>query len=467
MSLDIRISRKLLPVLGSNKRFIVIVGGRGSGKSMTVADIILARMMKGESVACFREFQNSIDDSVFSLLRKEVDRIGFNGFSWTNNKLSCNSGAYAIFRGLARNIESVKSLHGLKIAWIEEAQTISEESLKILTPTFRESGAQIIFTANPQSSEDAFSQRFIEPFISDIRSKGFYEDDLHLIVRCNYTDNPWFPQELESERKWDEKHLSSALYRHIWEGEYNDTVEHSIIEADWFDAAIDAHKKLGFKPNGVVKVAHDPADSSDARAYLMRHGSIVLDVQETKSLDVNEACEWSCELAKKAGCDVYVWDVSGLGVSLRRQINEFFSKTKVITEEFNGASEVEDKDQEYKKHDHANRFITNKEAFLNLRAQKYASLRDKFYKTYQAVVKKEYVNPVELISIDSSIELLPQLRAEVCRMPQIFNSNGVFQVMRKDQMKAKLKIKSPNLADCLMMSEINVKIPLAKKYQKT
>ena len=150
-----------------------------SGKSQGVADILLARMLRNESVACFREFQNSIDESVYSLLKAEIERLGLPGYSWTNNKLSHESGAHAIFRGLARNVDSVKSLHGFKIAWIEEAQAISEDSLKILTPTFRESGAQIIFTANPMSSEDAFSKRFIEPFISEIRSKGYYEDELH------------------------------------------------------------------------------------------------------------------------------------------------------------------------------------------------------------------------------------------------------------------------------------------------
>ena len=463
---EIPISRKLLPALQSKKRFIVIVGGRGSGKSQGVADILLARMLRNESVACFREFQNSIDDSVYALLKSELNRLSLPGFSWTNSKLSHTSGSHAIFRGLARNVESVKSLHGLKIAWVEEAQTISNDSLKILTPTFREEGAQIIFTANLQSSEDAFSQRFIEPFISDIRSKGFYEDDMHLIIRCNYSDNPWFPKELEQERMWDKEHLSSALYAHIWEGEYNDTVEHAIIEADWFDATIDAHKELGFKTNGQIKAIHDPADSSDARAYVCRHGSIFIDAQETTSLDVNEACEWSCELAKRAQCDAYVWDVSGLGMGLRRQVNEYFSGTRVITQEFNGAAQVENPGSQYEKSQHSNRIITNRDAFLNLRAQMYGSLRDRFYRTYEAVIKKKYTNPAELISIDSNIELLPQIRAEVCRIPQVFNSNGVFQVMRKDQMKAKLKIKSPNLADCFMMSELAVKIATNKRKRK-
>lgn len=463
---QINISRKLLPVLTSKKRFIVIIGGRGSGKSQGIADILLARMLRNESVACFREFQNSIDESVFSLLKSEIERIGLSGFDWTNNKLTQTSGAHAIFRGLSRNVDSVKSLHGFKLAWVEEAQAISEESLKILTPTFREEGAQIIFTANPMSLEDAFSQRFIEPFITDIRAKGFYEDDLHLIIKCNYADNPWFPSSLESERQWDKEHLSPALYAHIWEGEYNDTVEHAIIDSDWFDAAVDAHKKLGFDPAGQIKATHDPADSSDARAYLLRHGGIVLDLAEDRSLDVNEACAWACEKARKANCDVFVWDAGGLGLGLRAQINNYFTGSKVVTHEFNGAAQVEGPDDDYKPHEHNSKTITNKEAFINLRAQMYGSLRDRFYRTYEAVSKGKYINPNDLISIDSNMELIAQLRAEVCRIPQIFNANGVFQVMRKDQMMSKLKIKSPNLADCLMMSEATVAIKINRSTKR-
>ena len=101
---------------------------------------------------------------------------------------------------------------------------------------------------NPGSTEDPFSKRFITPFLSALESDGFYEDDLHLIIIMNYTDNPWFAESgLEAERAWDYANLPRALYDHIWLGKFNDSVESGLILAEWFDACIDAHVKLGFE----------------------------------------------------------------------------------------------------------------------------------------------------------------------------------------------------------------------------
>ena len=123
----------------------------------------------------------------------------------------------------------------------------------------------MIFVANPGSSNDAFSQRFIVPFQDELDRNGWYEDDLHLIVVMNYTDNPWYDDSgLEKERKFDYQHKPRAVYDHVWLGKYNDDVENSIIYAEWFDAAIDAHLNERFngqwKPQGIRVCSHDPSD---------------------------------------------------------------------------------------------------------------------------------------------------------------------------------------------------------------
>jgi len=213
----VKIPLKLEKVITSPKRFIVIVGGRGSGKSQNIAAIECERMnSKGIKVACFREFQVSIDDSVFSLLQNQINRHGLEGFTYPNGSVKNQNGAVAKFRGLARNPESMKSMDGFKDFWVEEAQTVSDNSLKLLTPTMRAKEGRIIFTANPASSEDAFSQRFIVPFRDALDRDGIYEDDMHLIIEMNWRDNPWFPAELEQERQWDYDNLPRALYDHIW-----------------------------------------------------------------------------------------------------------------------------------------------------------------------------------------------------------------------------------------------------------
>lgn len=209
---------KMERVLTSRKRFIVVIGGRGSAKSVSVADIVLIDAHDNKAKTyCLRELQNSIRNSVHSLLSEEIKRLELDGFDVLQNSISFKNSPAFEFAGLARNVDSIKSAHGFKRFWGEESQSLSAESIQSLTPTarskpnkglpkqFREEGGDIleqigeelqkdgvsmIFVANPGSTEDPFSKRFITPFLSALESEGFYEDDLHLIITMNYTDNP-------------------------------------------------------------------------------------------------------------------------------------------------------------------------------------------------------------------------------------------------------------------------------------
>lgn len=409
---------------------------------------------QGLKVGCFREYQNSIEDSVHSLLKDEVTRLGMSGFTVQNNTIFNSEGGEFKFRGLARNPDAIKSMHGFKRFWVEEAQTISDESLKLLTPTLREEDSEIWMSANPMSRADPFSQRFIVPFYKTLQDEGYYEDDLHIIIVCNYHDNPFFPEVLEQERAFDEEHLSRAEYNHIWLGHFNDTVENAIIPTDWFDAAIDAHKTLGFKPVGQKIISHDPSDEGrDSKGLCFRHGSVVLDVQEKDDGDVNDGCDWATDYAIDHDADLFVWDCDGLGVTLKRQVGQAFNGKKIDFEMFKGSEGVDFPDQIYQPDDRmeSSKARSNKQTFRNKRAQYYWMLRDRFFNTYRAVVKKEYVDPGELISISSQIKSIDALRSEVCRIPKKANGNGLIQILNKEEM-LKLKIQSPNMADSLMMS---------------
>lgn len=448
-----QINDKLLPLLTKKKRFKIVIGGRGSGKSQGIGDILL---VKGQNqplkVGCFREFQNSIGDSVHSLLKEEAERMQF-PYSGTNNEITNELGTEFKFKGLARNPDSVKSMHGFDVFWVEEAQSISEDSLKLLTPTMRSEEGEIWLTGNPMSSADPFSQRFIVPFHDELLKNGYYEDDLHLIIVLNWRDNPWFPETLEQERKWDYTNLPRALYNHIWEGHFNDSVENSIILTEWFEAAIDAHKKLGFKPRGKRIVSHDPSDlGADAKGLCYRHGSVILDIQEMTNGDVNEGCDWATDYAIQKHADLFIWDGDGLGVSLKRQVKESFDGKRTAAAMFKGSEGVDFPDQEYMAgNSGADVRRTNKDTFKNKRAQYYWALRDRFFNTYRAVEKGDYIDPDEMISLSSDIQNLEQLRSEVCRIPKKPNGNGLIQILTKPEL-LKLKIPSPNMADALMMS---------------
>lgn len=476
-------AEKLERAVTTKKRFVIIYGGRGSMKSVGVVDICIAGVMDcGDKVYGLREFQSSIDDSVHALVEEEILRLELPDFDILDKSIRYKYGGGFKYKGLSKNPASIKSAAGFRRFLIEEAGTLSESSIRNLTPTARNKaksglpgavqaaskskieGVQMFFVANLNSSEDPLPKRFIIPFQDILDRDGFYEDDLHLIIKMNYTDNPWFADSgLEGERLFDLENKPRAVYDHIWLGAFLDTVDNSIIMAEWFDACVDAHIKLGFEPTGQERLAYDPADSGDAKAVGYQHGSVVTGVSSTNSGDVNTATDWALGFAVKLKPDVFLWDSDGLGISLRRQIMEGLKGKKIKIVPFHGVETPQYPNDVYDGIEGEGFFDiesgrTNSAMFLNLRAQNYWRLRDKMFKTYLAVVKGKYFPPEQLISFSSGIKELAGLRAEICRIPRKFgNNNGKIQILSKPEMKLK-KIKSPNMADVVMMLQSDVDI---------
>lgn len=466
---DAYFPEKLRPLFERPKRFNVLIGGRGSGKSAGVGGYVSIDMHdKHQSWLCLREYQNSIRDSVHGLIKGEVERLEIDGFSVTENTIKCST-AEARFGGLARNPDSVKSAFGFGGFWVEEAQTTSANSLKILTPTARnkpkrglpgqlidvEDGADLdqvrmIFCANPGSSEDPFSQRFIVPFKQQLDKDGIYEDDLHLIIVMNWRDNPWFADSgLENERQFDYDNLPRALYNHIWEGEFNDSIDNALVMSEWFDACIDAHKRVGNESQwkaGAKFAAHDPSDTGpDDKGYACRHGSVVTRLGLMDSGNINEGGDWATGQAIQDQVDYYTWDCDGMGVGLDRQTQAAFKDKRISIAMFKGSEAPDAPTAIYSGR------ITNKDAFRNKRAQYYQKLRDRIYNTYQAVIHGKFCPVEDMISFDSSSPLINKLRSELCRMPIKPNANGYIEMYTKEEMKRKFNLPSPNCGDSVMM----------------
>ncbi len=471
---DVYLADKLERVIASKKRFIVIIGGRSSGKSVGIADICLIDAKDSSAKTyCLREYQSSIKNSVYSLLKSEISRLEFNGFEVQSQSIKKFDEDVFQFAGISRNIDSIKSTHGFKTYYIEESQFLSQESMDVLTPTARNkpnkglpdaekekntdySNVSMVFVANPESSQDPFSKRFIVPFQVELDRDGYYEDDLHTIVVINYHDNPWHKESgLEAERQWSQKNMSDELYSHIWLGKYNDSVENSLITGDWFNACIDAHKKLGFQPGGAKIAAHDPSGTgSDTKGFVFRHGSVVLDIQEKVDGDVIEGSHWATGLAIQHGANYYTWDSIGIGAGLTEHVARAFKERPMKIVMFNGSESPDFPDAIYKPTTDSTitNQRTNKDVFRNLRVQYYCLLRDRIYTTYRAVVHGEYADPDNMISFDSDMPLLNNLKSELCRMPIKQNGNGYIDLYTKAEMVSKFGFKSPNLADSLVYS---------------
>ena len=219
-------------------RYFAIKGGRGSSKSRSIASaLILRSVQKPLRVMCAREIQKSIRDSVKRLLDDEIERLGLGAvFVSTDSEIRGANGSLFLFSGLRSNIDSVKSMEGLDICWVEEAQNVSQASLDVLTPTIRKPGSQLYFSWNPKNVDDPVDALFGDSCPPRTVKKFI-----------NFTDNPWFPQVLRDEMEYD-KRRDPDKYQHVWQGSYL-TNSNSRVFRNWrieeFDAPQDAIHRLG------------------------------------------------------------------------------------------------------------------------------------------------------------------------------------------------------------------------------
>jgi len=205
------------------KRYKVAYGGRGSGKSFTFTDALIVKALTSRvRVLCAREFQNSISDSVHRLLSKRIDDLGLTAyFTIQRDTITSKNGSEFTFKGLRHNSESIKSTAGINICWIEEAQTISQESLDILIPTIREPDSEIWMTMNPRLEDDPVYKLFI----ATPHPEAY-------IAKVNYTENKHFPAVLEIERRLMLER-DPALYKHVWEGECLTHTDAQVFKDKW------------------------------------------------------------------------------------------------------------------------------------------------------------------------------------------------------------------------------------------
>lgn len=204
-----KIPEKLLFFLNKKKRYKVAYGGRGSGKSWTVARcLILLSSMSKIRILCTRQLQTSIKDSVHKLLSDSIQSMGLDAFfDITRDTIRCTqTGSEFIFKGIQNNINEIKSIEGIDYCWVEEAQSVSEESWSILIPTIRKEGSEIWITFNPDREEDATYQRFVKNYPPN-----------SIVQLVNFYDNPWFPDVLRQEMEYD-KEVDFGKYEHIWLG---------------------------------------------------------------------------------------------------------------------------------------------------------------------------------------------------------------------------------------------------------
>lgn len=193
-------------------RYKAMYGGRGGGKSHDRAESLVLRCYSLKTRAvCIREVQNSIRDSVRQLLLDKIDKFGLlSFFEVTDGEIRGRNGSLIVFRGMqSYNAENIKSLEDFDIAWVEEAQTFSDKSLRLLRPTIRKEGSELWFTWNPRYEDDPVDAFF----------RGSNPPKDAVILKCGLQDNPWASSVLLKERE-DDFRRDPEMARHVWDGDY-------------------------------------------------------------------------------------------------------------------------------------------------------------------------------------------------------------------------------------------------------
>lgn len=200
---------------GSQVRYRVLKGGRGSAKSHSFATAVIVRMrQKKTRFLCCREIQKSIRDSIKALLAKKIDELGFGvlgdgSFSVLETEIRCNvNGSLATFTGLRSNIDSVKSTEDVDVAYVSEARAVSQSSWDVLLPTIRNEGSELWIDYNPENDNDPVDVMFAGP---DGPPPG------SIVRHVNYDSNPWFPSVLRRQMEYD-RDRDVEKYNHVWLG---------------------------------------------------------------------------------------------------------------------------------------------------------------------------------------------------------------------------------------------------------
>ena len=412
----------------------ILYGGRASSKSWEFCGRLahIGQQYKTR-VLCVRRFQNKIKDSVYTLIKNQIENFDLYGYKALASSIEHVNGSEFVFYGIERNIDEIKSFEGADILYIEEAHNLTKDQWEILEPTIRKEGSEIWISFNPRLVSDFVYQRFVvnPPPDSNVRL-------------INYTENPFLSKTLlktiEAIKEEDEE-----TYNHIYMGQPKTDDANSIIKRSWVEAAINAHEKLGIDMSGACNVGYDVADSGEDRNCAVRfNGGIAEDLDAWKAaedeLDISSLRAYS---HVEAGGHIS-YDSIGVGAGVGAILKQA-NKDKESYSKFNAAGAVIKPDKEYSPK------ITNKAKFENLKAQAWRDVADRLMKTYNAVEKGKEYSASDMISISSDLSQLEALKTELCEPHKDYSKRGLDMVESKKDVKKRL-LKSHDLSDAFVMA---------------
>lgn len=448
-------------------RFKVARGGRGSSKTRTVITILVNNVMHaGWRVVCFRELMEAIAESSYQEIVDEIDRRNLGRFFNINKtEITCpSSGGAFKFSGLRASSkrlqnQKLKGFSSFDACFVDEGESITKESWNALVPTMRKSGSEIYVCFNPASPLDFIYQAFVvEPiYPAEMHGKPYC-----ITLEVNYTDNPFFPKELEDDAELMRR-VDPELHRHIYLGEPVADNALAIIKPAWVEAAIDAHLHIKDFPMGGGKIGGMDVSggvegdviapkSNDPNALAWRYGSVLSGLDEWQDENPNKAAAYAHPIVMREGLDTLHIDDIGVGASVPGEFKRLEADAKPARKTayvgWTASESPTDAEREYQPGK------THGDMFANLKAQGWGLLGDRFRNTWQARNGLPY-DPDNLISIPSGLPLRSKLQGELSQ-PRRESVNGRMKVESKKNLKAR-GVPSHNLADAVVMAYAPIK----------
>lgn len=423
----------------------VLYGGRSSSKSWDAAGFAIWLAQQGKfRFLCTRQFQNKIEESVYTLLKLQIERFDVQDkFRVLDNKIICTlTGSEFVFYGLWRHIGEIKGLEGIDVHWAEEAHLLTHEQWKIIRDTLRRDGSQHWIIFNPQLATDFVYRRFVVNPPSDT-----------IVRKINYTENP-FLSNTAMKVIDDLKAEDYEEYEHVYLGVPKTDDDDSVIKRSWLMAAIDGHKALGLEPSGARRIGFDVADAGEDKcAMIDMHGVVAQwsDLWKAREDELLKSCTRVWSEARERRAQI-VYDAIGVGAGSGAKFTELNDEARllepVIHHKFFAGGAVFRPDSMY-----GQSGIKNKDFFANVKAQAWWLTADRLRNTFNAVRNGAKFRDDEMLFLDSEMPHLEQLIDELATPKRDYDAAGRVKVEGKKDL-AKREVPSPNLADAYIMAAI-------------
>lgn len=443
----VKFPRIFMPLF-NHHQFKAYISGRGGGKSWQFARaLIIMAARKKMFIVCAREVMESIRDSVHRLLENQIEALGLSGiFRVYKYSIKCTlTGSEFVFKGLfnQRSAESMKSLEGADILWVEEAQTASAETVELVFPSIRKPGSEIWCSMNGRFRSDPIYRMFF----TGKPPEG------SLVQRTSWRDNEHFTAELNAMRLIT-KQTQPERYQVVWEGAVDDEgAQFQVLPYGKLLRCVDAHIKLGLDVAGPRDAGLDIADTGpDKNAYAVRQGPLVEDAISWEACLLHKTASKADKLNKTLDVQSLYFDANGCGAGIRSDADRM-EKNPETGEgpnigafiPYKASRGVQGPDRKYIKGLSSGKGISNKEFFRNINAQSWWNLRLRMNNTLAALDGADNVDYDRCLFINGRIENIEGLLEQMSQC--IYDDTGLMRVDKNPNNED-----SPDRADAVVMA---------------